>query len=83
MRVYIVTILLFFSSCAMLGQEKPSSLLASNSVLRGCTGSAYCSACKNCSGCAHCNSGGSCGVCSAPVTKKTVVSKKRKAKRKR
>lgn len=82
MKTLIITLLICLASSTMLGQEKPSKLLASNCELRGCTGSDYCTACKNCSGCAHCNSGGSCGVCSAPVKKKTVISKKKKVKRK-
>lgn len=83
MKVFIMILMFCLSSLTMVGQEKPSKLLASNCELRGCTGSDYCTACKNCSGCAHCNSGGSCGVCRPPVKKNTVISKKKKVKRKR
>lgn len=81
MKTFYFSILVLILSLNALAQEKKPKLIASCET-RGCSGSEYCSACKNCSGCKHCaKEGGTCGVCSAPVKKKSVVTKPKKKKR--
>jgi len=80
----ILFFMLLLCSTMAVAQTKSGKLIASSCESRGCTGSDYCGACKNCSGCKHCaKDGGTCGVCSAPVEKKAVTTKKAKKKSKK
>jgi hypothetical protein len=79
MKTILFSIFTMMSVNYSNGQVK-SQLIASTCENRGCTGSAYCSACKNCSGCAHCSSGGSCGVCSGGSSNYNTSKPKKKSK---